>query len=112
MAIPGRLRRKSDFKKIFDDGKGRGNRILRIRYRENGCDCIRLAFVMSKKLAGAVQRNRIRRVLFEEIRRRSSTIISSYDIVLFPKEESVRSGHETLRKAVTALFMESGLIAG
>lgn len=84
---------------------------MRIRYRENDCDYVRLAFVMSKKLAGAVQRNRIRRVLFEEIRRRSSTLTQSYDIVLFPKEEALRSGHKTLRNAIYALFMESGLIA-
>lgn len=84
---------------------------MRIRYRENGFDYVRLAFVMSKKLAGAVQRNRIRRVLFEEIRRRSSTLTHSYDIVLFPKEEAVRSGHKTLRDAIYTLFTESGLIA-
>jgi ribonuclease P protein component len=111
MAKPGRLKRKSDFKKIFDEGKSRGNRILRIRFRENDCDYIRLAFVMSKKLAGAVQRNKIRRVLFEEIRRRSSNLTRSYDVVLFPKEEAVKSGHKTLRDAIYALFMESGLIA-
>jgi ribonuclease P protein component len=109
MPGPGRLRRKSEFRKVFEEGKIRGNRALRIRYRKNEHDRLRLAFIMSKKMAGAVKRNRIRRVLFEEIRKRSSTLTHQYDIVIFPREEALREKPEKLRESIASLLTESGM---
>lgn len=76
----------------------------------NGLSVNRLGFKVGKKLAKAVKRNRIRRILKESYRLSEERLPSGYDFVLAAKEGSlcVDSLEEAMR-ATDKLFRRAGL---
>ena len=71
MSADQRLRRKSEFDAVFRDGVGAASGALTLRARVRDADAAsvestqpcRFGFAVSRRLGGAVQRNRIRRRL-------------------------------------------------
>ena len=68
-----RLRRKSDFDAVFRDGISRSSGVLALRARQREAESVelpcRFGFAVSKRIGGAVVRNRIRRRMRESARR-------------------------------------------
>ena len=67
-----RLRRKSDFDAVFREGISRSSGVLAVRARQRDADSAelpcRFGFAVSKRMGGAVVRNRIRRRLRASVR--------------------------------------------
>jgi ribonuclease P protein component len=56
----------------------------------------RFAIVVGRRLGSAVVRNRAKRVFRALVRTVRRDLVAGYDIVIFPREDSLRTPHRTL----------------
>ncbi|MEO8458265.1 MAG: ribonuclease P protein component [Chloroflexota bacterium] len=103
-----RLRRRSDFDAVFKGGRIWADQLLVLRTLPNSLDHNRYGFVTSKKLGGAVVRNRTRRRLREIAR--ETMAVGGYDVVLSAKTAAARAEFSDLRSSVGRLFVKGGLV--
>jgi ribonuclease P protein component len=80
-----RIRRRADFQRIYDQGARLRGRYSTVFVMRNGRAGSRLGIAATKKLGGAVQRNRAKRLIREVFRR--NKIAAGLDIVVIPKRE-------------------------
>ena len=124
-----RLRRRSDFDAVFQRGRLFNDALLVLRILPNSLEHNRYGFVTSKRLGGAVVRNRVRRRLREIVRSGDSgqwtvdsphsapgqdgnpdpRVAQGYDIVLSAKVASVAASYQELRDSVMRLYAKGGL---
>ena len=90
------LRGKKEFNKIFSGGKYIKNKNITIIYLN--ADQFRIAFTVSKRIKGAVCRNRIKRRLREIYRTHKSYFPDNTHIILMGK--SSECDFQTLRRDV------------
>jgi len=80
-----RVRRRAEYKQIYDTGvkvHGRGFTLFRLA---NGLQTGRLGIAATRKLGGAVLRNRAKRLVREVFRR--NKLAPGFDIVIVPRRE-------------------------
>jgi ribonuclease P protein component len=83
-----RLRKRPEFQAVFDEGHRASGRFLTVIVRPNALPIARLGIVASKKLGGAVQRNRAKRRIRDLFRRgRHGPLVAGHDIVVIPRRE-------------------------
>jgi len=82
---PERIRRRADFRVVYDRGVRISGRYTTVFILANKLDVGRLGIAATKKLGGAVQRNRAKRLIREVFRR--NKIASGFDVVVVPKRE-------------------------
>ena len=80
-----RIRRHADFQEIYKTGARVHSRYCTLFVRPNGSDVGRLGIAATKKLGGAVQRNRAKRLIREIFRH--NDIAPGFDVVVVPKRE-------------------------
>ena len=93
-----RLKKQSDFQKLFKTGSRAFSPSLTIVYRK--ADKTTMGISVGKKHGKSVQRNRIKRLLREAFRAVQGEMNGTYSIVLIPKvceEYSVKNFERQLR---------------
>ena len=118
-----RLSRSSDFQRIYRQGSSTASRFLVLYYFKRpaaaGEETPRLGLSVSKKLGGAVVRNRIKRLLREAFRAMQEQLAEDYDYVLIARpslnelvqrQEGGEAG--AVPAAVHDLFVRAGMLAG
>jgi ribonuclease P protein component len=82
-----RIRRRVEFQHVFDQGRRIHGRYLTLVAAPNGGSQDRLGIVASKKLGGAVTRNRAKRLIREMFRRQDGegSPQAGADIVVIPR---------------------------
>jgi ribonuclease P protein component len=80
-----RIRRRPEFQQVYDRGTRLHSRYATVFVLANGRELSRLGIAATKKLGGAVQRNRAKRLIREVFRR--NDITAGFDIVVVPKRE-------------------------
>ena len=110
MAIPrqGRLRHRKDFDAVFRRGRSWNNDLLVLRTLPNGLTHNRCGFVTSKRVGGAVVRNRVRRRLREIVR--AAPVKNGWDVVISAKTSAARADYHELKRAVTDLLTRANLM--
>ncbi|MDO4514212.1 MAG: ribonuclease P protein component [Lachnospiraceae bacterium] len=84
-----------DFKKVYENGRSRANRIFVMYVRENGTDQNRLGISVSKKVGNSVVRHHVTRLVRESYRLHEEMFNSGLDIVVVArKSASLASYHE------------------
>ncbi len=84
-----------DFKKVYENGSSRANRIFVMYVRENGTDQNRLGISVSKKVGNSVVRHHVTRLVRESYRLHEEMFNSGLDIVVVArKSASCASYHE------------------
>lgn len=78
-----RLKRKSDFDKLFSKGKKVYSRSLTMLYFPS--EDFKIGYSVSKKHGNAVKRNRIKRLLRASAREAFKDLKKNYSIVIMPK---------------------------
>lgn len=85
------LNRNGDFRALYHRGKSQVHPALVTYVRKNRLGYARVGITTGKKLGGAVQRNRCRRVIRESFRELSKRIEGGWDIVFVARQRTLKS---------------------
>jgi ribonuclease P protein component len=80
-----RIRRRADFQRIYEHGTRAHGRLATFFVLPNELGVGRLGIAATRKLGGAVVRNRAKRLIRDVFRR--NKIAAGYDLVIVPKRE-------------------------
>jgi ribonuclease P protein component len=106
----GRLSRSAEFERVYRQGRSHGNRhlVLYTFPREAPADAEpRVGLSVSRKVGGAVDRNRVKRLLREAFAAEAARLPAGHDVVVVARPEArelaEREGLEGIRGALTEL---------
>src|SRR5947209_16934541 len=99
------LRRPSDFQRVYDRRRSVSDAALIVYACENGLPHLRLGLSVSRKVGGAVQRNRLRRLYREAFRLTRHEMPVGLDLVLIPRRPEAPSLEE-LKRALPRLVQQ------
>jgi ribonuclease P protein component len=94
------LRKNADFEAIRADSEGATSALFRMRIRISDTGLRRLGVISSRRIGGAVERNRARRLLREAFRNAQNILPPSCDVLLIAS----RDLPDTNGNAVQAVF--------
>jgi ribonuclease P protein component len=80
-----RIRRRADFKQVYELGSRVHSRYCTLFILPNAGRMGRLGIAATRKLGGAVQRNRAKRLIREVFRR--NKLADGFDVVVVPKRD-------------------------
>ena len=86
-----RLSRSAEFERVYRQGRSKGNRFL-VLYafpRDNECDVPRLGLSVGRRVGGAVERSRVKRVLREAFWEEAARLPLGSDYVVVARPESL-----------------------
>ncbi len=86
------LRRTSEFRRAFREGKTAAGHYVVVHAVPNGLDIVRVGYPVGKKMGGAVKRNRIKRFLREAVRVSATLPDQGYDFVVVPRRRMTAPG--------------------
>jgi ribonuclease P protein component len=112
----GRLSRSAEFERVYRSNTSHGNRYLVLyafpREDEQG---VRLGLTVPKKVGGAVERNRVKRLLREAFDREGTGIPANQDVVIKARPDvwdlAEREGLEGVSAALAELVEKAGFPA-
>ncbi|MGH2544957.1 MAG: ribonuclease P protein component [Ardenticatenaceae bacterium] len=106
-----RLRSNADFQRVRRTGKSVANSYLVILHAPHPNVKTRFGFSIGKKLGGAVERNRLKRRLREQIRRylEADRLRPGLDVVIIARTGAREADAATVRRALAELIGRAGL---
>lgn len=96
--------RRSEFRRVYDEGRRRSAALCTIFVRPNGLPQSRLGVTTPARLGNAVLRNRLRRRLREVFRRHRAQLPGGWDIVVNPRESLATVPFRSLEGELLRLF--------
>jgi ribonuclease P protein component len=109
-----RLSRSADFDRVFRQGRAHASRefVLHVFARREGADVPRLGLSVSRKVGGAVERNRVKRLLREAFAAESSRLPRGTDAVIVARQDAwplaEREGLAGVRERIADLIDKAG----
>ena len=107
---PGILRFKKDFDRLYKRGRPVGDKYVVVFQIANGLEYSRKAFLASKKVGGAVARNRARRLMKESYRKIEIGIVSGRDILFIARSDAADAHCADVEKSMLRALNKCGLI--
>jgi ribonuclease P protein component len=112
----GRLSRSAEFERVYRESRSHGNRYLVLysfpREDDNG---VRLGLTVPRKVGGAVDRNRVKRLLREAFDVEGTGVPANHDVVIKARpdvrELAERDGLQAVREALAELLAKAGFPA-
>jgi ribonuclease P protein component len=110
----GRLSRSADFDRVYRQGRATGGRALVVHAFPRGDDAEpRLGLSVSRKVGGAVDRNRVKRLIREAFRLELAGLRRGHDVVVVARPDArdlaEREGLAGVRAALTELLDRAGV---
>jgi ribonuclease P protein component len=113
----GRLSRSAEFERVYRQGRSTANRHLVLyTFPNSAAERPRLGLSVSRKVGGAVERNRVKRLLREAFAGAEAELRPGQDIVVVARpqarELAEREGLAGIDASLTELIEKAGLCAG
>jgi ribonuclease P protein component len=110
----GRLSRSAEFERVYRQGRSTANRHLVIyAFANPSAQGQRLGLSVSRKVGGAVQRNRVKRLLREAFSQTQDALRPGQDVVVVARpaagELAEREGLAGMRASLEELIAKAGL---
>ena len=106
-----RLTKKEDFNKVYRFGKSAANMQYVIYYKPNNqVDQFRVGVSASKKMGGAVVRNRLRRVIKEIIRHHADEIVTKHDLIVIVRKPAVDLDYHAAEKSLLHALKRANML--
>uniref|UniRef100_A0A7C4MTX9 Ribonuclease P protein component n=1 Tax=Desulfatirhabdium butyrativorans TaxID=340467 RepID=A0A7C4MTX9_9BACT len=101
-----RLRKKSEYQLVYERGKRVHNEVFTVHYMSNTCTRSRLGMSVSRKVGGAVVRNRIKRIAREVFRLHRERLFPNghWDIHLIARKPAGKLDSRELVHAMLDIF--------
>ena len=108
-----RLRKSTDFQKIFEARRSFAGRLIVLHAVENGRDYSRVGFTAGKKSFGnAVNRNRAKRRLRECFRQQKISTDVGYDMIVVGRSAMIDADYNELCVSMQKVLKKSGILSG
>ena len=104
-----RLRRRSDFARVYQRGRAWSNDLLAVRVLPNALPHSRFGFAVGKRIGTAVARNRVKRRLRESVR--GLRPAGGWDVVIVARPAAAAADSAALAAALRSLFGRAQLLA-
>ncbi len=105
-----RLRRSSDLERVRQEGDTWRHPLIVYVACENEQDTSRFAFVASRRVGNAVQRNRARRLVREAVRHHLGNIQPGWDCILIARQPILEASFAEVETAVLHLLNRAKLL--
>jgi ribonuclease P protein component len=102
-----RLRHSADFRAVRAERRGAGDEVLRVQVKANSVGHPRVGIAVTKHLAGAVMRNRLRR----QVRAAAAGMVcelGSYDVVVFPRTAALAADSAVIKASLSRALLQAG----
>jgi ribonuclease P protein component len=112
----GRLTRSAEFDRVYRQGRSFANRHLAVyAFPRPGEEGTRLGLSVGRKVAGAVDRNRVKRLLREAFASRREDLTGAHDVVIVARPDALelceREGLAGVQAALDELLVRAGIVA-
>ena len=104
------LRFQRDFDRLYKKGRSAGDKYVVVFHIANGLSYSRRAFIASKKVGGAVARNRARRLMKEGFRKIENEIHAGKDLLFIARRETAAAGGKEVEQSIRRVLGKSGLL--
>ena len=104
-----RLRKRFEFRRVYQRGKMIKNRNFVLYYRPNRLETCRIGFSVSKKIGKAVVRNRVKRRLREACRLHLAEFVKGYDYIFIARLPIRQESTAALGRQIQAKLTELAL---
>jgi ribonuclease P protein component len=109
MKFSGALKLNHIFRRLYGTN-GQSSPLLVLYAKKNRLNQNRVGITVSKKLGGAVVRNRVRRRLREVYRLHEDRFLPGYDIVVVARSRAIDASFESLCQAYLTLAEKAGIL--
>src|SRR2546427_1180847 len=109
LARPLRLKENRQFQSVYRRGRSWSNRHMVLHVLPRPTSEKRFGFVVGKKVGGAVQRNRVRRLLREACRALAPHVPGGVDVVIVSRAAAAEASLAALMAGMRSLFEQAGL---
>ena len=103
------ITRNSDFTRAYKRGKSLVHSQVVIYINKNRCGATRVGITASKKIGGAVQRNRARRVIRHALYEALPKYAGSLDFVFVARGQTPHLKSQQLAKTIRKLLQQAGI---
>jgi ribonuclease P protein component len=99
-----------DYKRVYRRGKYAATAFLVVYCLDNNTETTRIGITTSKKVGNAVKRNRMRRLIKENIRELYYRLNKGFDIVIVARKSENDANKENIGKDLRYLLYKLGLL--
>jgi len=103
-----RLRRASDVRRVYDEGRSWVHPLLVLVARPNGLDFSRVGVTASRNVGNAVARNRAKRLLREAARHLYHQFEAGWDVMLVARAGILKVKEPQVEEALASLLRQAG----
>ena len=111
LSLKNRLKKEKDFQKVFNYGRTVASDIISIRFLDNKIQEIRVGFIVSKKISKkAVVRNKIKRILREQTRKKINNMKKKFDLIITAKGKILNLKSEEIGISLEKLLKRAEIL--
>jgi len=104
------LRKNSEFQRVRREGRSWAHPLAVLCALRNDLGYSRLGFSVSKRVGGAVVRNRAKRLMREATRLRQAMIVDGWDVVIIARQPMREANFHQVDRAVEQLLRRARLL--